>query len=206
MKKDSVATRNRILETTLEVIDQGGVETVSMRQIARTAGISIGTLTYYFGNKDALIEGCIDSYYDELEGLRDSIVASLMSSSSPQEMVRASTRILFRWSLEHRKVIRLRNLMTLQRGGHYPDTFNQRYLPMIEKGSAILSQLTGHSLQSMRIFVQTLNNTVGRMALHSDDELLAISQAPDVEQAFKSVEDVLGDWAAAYLFPAAVAG
>tara|TARA_R110000868_G_scaffold13397_10_gene62594 strand:+ start:6566 stop:7258 length:693 start_codon:yes stop_codon:yes gene_type:complete len=71
----SGATRDRIIETALELFNTRGVGTVTTNEIAAVAGISPGNLYYYFANKQEIVrvllprievalEACFD--YDEI--------------------------------------------------------------------------------------------------------------------------------------------
>ena len=47
--------RERVMEAAMLEIVQGGLDGVSMRDIARRAGMSPGHILYYFGSKDVLL-------------------------------------------------------------------------------------------------------------------------------------------------------
>lgn len=51
----SEATFDVLLEATRRVVAQGGAEALTMTEIARVAGVAIGTLYHYFPTKDALL-------------------------------------------------------------------------------------------------------------------------------------------------------
>lgn len=53
-------TRNRILESAKEVLAQKKVSGTRMREIARKAGISMGTLSYHFPSKTSLLLAVLD--------------------------------------------------------------------------------------------------------------------------------------------------
>lgn len=48
--------RERILDATLETIVEHGVHRTTHRRIAETAGVPVGSLTYYFDGLDAILE------------------------------------------------------------------------------------------------------------------------------------------------------
>jgi DNA-binding transcriptional regulator YbjK len=52
--------RHDILEATLRVIGEGGVNSVTHRAVAQEAGVSLASTTYYFDSKSALIEEALD--------------------------------------------------------------------------------------------------------------------------------------------------
>ena len=51
--------KDEILQTAKLLFNQQGYEAVSMRDIARTVGISVGNLTYHFKKKEALLEAIL---------------------------------------------------------------------------------------------------------------------------------------------------
>jgi DNA-binding transcriptional regulator YbjK len=52
--------RQDILQATLRVIGEGGVNSVTHRAVAQEAGVSLASTTYYFDSKSALIEEALD--------------------------------------------------------------------------------------------------------------------------------------------------
>ena len=48
--------RERILQATLDTIAEHGIHAVTHRKIASCAGVPLGSMTYYFAGKDALLE------------------------------------------------------------------------------------------------------------------------------------------------------
>ena len=54
-QKQALDTQKRICSSALKLFTQKGYENVSMREIAKEAGCSVGNIYHYFRNKDALI-------------------------------------------------------------------------------------------------------------------------------------------------------
>jgi DNA-binding transcriptional regulator YbjK len=52
--------RQEILEATLRVIGEGGVNSVTHRAVAEEAGVSLASTTYYFDSKSALVEEALE--------------------------------------------------------------------------------------------------------------------------------------------------
>jgi TetR/AcrR family transcriptional regulator, regulator of biofilm formation and stress response len=52
--------RREILEATLRVIGEGGVNGVTHRAVAQEAGVALASTTYYFDSKSALIEEALE--------------------------------------------------------------------------------------------------------------------------------------------------
>lgn len=57
------ATRSLILRTALAFFRERGVEAVTMREIAKSAGIALGAAYYYFPAKEAIVQ----AYYDQVQ-------------------------------------------------------------------------------------------------------------------------------------------
>lgn len=53
-----------IIECTLEILRDQGDQGLSMRKVAARAGMSLGNLQYYFRNKDELLLGLADVYFE----------------------------------------------------------------------------------------------------------------------------------------------
>lgn len=56
--------RKQIVETAIETIAARGFSQTTLGEIARTAGVSTGVITYHFKNKDELIEQCIKRLFE----------------------------------------------------------------------------------------------------------------------------------------------
>jgi AcrR family transcriptional regulator len=52
--------RNEILEATLRLIGEGGVNSVTHRAVAEEADVSLASTTYYFDSKSALLEEALE--------------------------------------------------------------------------------------------------------------------------------------------------
>lgn len=63
-------TKTRILDCAKELFKEQGYNTVSMRSIAETLGISVGNLTYHFKKKEELIEALI---FKDIQSYEDSL-------------------------------------------------------------------------------------------------------------------------------------
>lgn len=63
--------RQRILEATLDVIAQGGVDSVSHRRVAAAAGVPLGSTTYYFESRAHLIHEAFAAHLDRSRAILD---------------------------------------------------------------------------------------------------------------------------------------
>jgi AcrR family transcriptional regulator len=63
---------DRIVLATLACIEQDGIDGLTVRAIARQAGVNIAAINYYFGSKDHLVALVLERTLDE--GVRDPLV------------------------------------------------------------------------------------------------------------------------------------
>lgn len=61
------ARRQRVIDAALELGSQGGYEAVQMRDVARTAGVALGTIYRYFTSKDHLLAAAMVDWTADLE-------------------------------------------------------------------------------------------------------------------------------------------
>ncbi len=58
-KEDAQETRNRILDTAVEVFNRQGVAETSLNDIAREAGVTRGAIYWHFANKVSMFDAMI---------------------------------------------------------------------------------------------------------------------------------------------------
>ncbi|MDF3818514.1 TetR/AcrR family transcriptional regulator [Leptospira sp. 96542] len=82
--KPPVQTRSKervelILKTAKQLIGDRGIDAVSMREIADTAGIQIGSLYQYFPNKNSLLLTIMQTYYHTIHEQTKELLSSVQS-------------------------------------------------------------------------------------------------------------------------------
>ncbi|AUD05522.1 TetR/AcrR family transcriptional regulator [Spirosoma pollinicola] len=60
-----VSTKERILNASVRLFNEHGVDAVRLQQIAEEIGISVGNLAYHFKTKDAIVESVYEQVLDE---------------------------------------------------------------------------------------------------------------------------------------------
>jgi AcrR family transcriptional regulator len=60
-------TRARVLETALRIADEGGVEALSMRRLAKELGVEAMSLYNHVANKDDIVSGIVELVVREIE-------------------------------------------------------------------------------------------------------------------------------------------
>jgi len=96
-KPNDPGRRARILQATLEVIRDGGIDSASYRAVAAHAGVPLGSMTYYFPTLEGLILSALDTTRSDLEpryaaplrearmlaDVVDALVEATMGATSP---------------------------------------------------------------------------------------------------------------------------
>lgn len=94
MRADAQRNYERLLSAAATVFIEHGADDASLEEIARRAGVGIGTLYRHFPTRQALLEAV---YRDQVEGLRVR-AGELMDSESPGEALAAWLRALVAFS------------------------------------------------------------------------------------------------------------
>ena len=87
-------TRQRILESALDLFGTRGVDGVSLDEIAREVGVRKQTVLYWFPSKDELVDAVLETVAAELVLVIEAAVRS--SSEDPLDRVDAVVRAVFR--------------------------------------------------------------------------------------------------------------
>lgn len=88
--------RTRILEVAEKLFAQKGVQKTSLSDIAGEAGISKGTLYYYYRSKDGLIYDLVDSTFDKITGRLLQQMESLGPRPQPRVLLEMTLAAIIR--------------------------------------------------------------------------------------------------------------
>ena len=92
-QKRSRFTVDALLEATARILVKEGYDRASTNKIARTAGVSIGSLYQYFPSKEALVAAVIDRHnYGMMQVLRESL--SKVALRPVEEAVRELVKVM----------------------------------------------------------------------------------------------------------------
>jgi AcrR family transcriptional regulator len=59
--------KERVLRAAVEIADEGGIESLTMRRLAETLGVEAMSLYYHVANKEAILDGVVDAIMEEIE-------------------------------------------------------------------------------------------------------------------------------------------
>jgi AcrR family transcriptional regulator len=60
-------TRDRVLQAAVDLADQNGIESLTMRKLGESLGVEAMSLYNHVANKDAILDGMIDIVFSEIE-------------------------------------------------------------------------------------------------------------------------------------------
>jgi AcrR family transcriptional regulator len=97
-KRVPISTRDALLSATIELLDGGGVERVTLREVGRRAGVSHNAPYKHFASKEDLLAEVATG---ELEWLTALIDETRRTTDSPVQAVREVMRAYTTRSLQH---------------------------------------------------------------------------------------------------------
>jgi len=68
IQQRALERREQILQVTATLLDEVGLDDLTTILIAKTSGISVGTLYHYFPNKHAVLYALAEQWLDEMDG------------------------------------------------------------------------------------------------------------------------------------------
>ncbi len=180
-KKDEPDTAAKILSAAVTLISQAGYANVSMRDIAKRAGVALSHLNYYYENKEglflAVIKSVKESYLKELT-LR-------LSALSPEEKNNSFLFAHAKESMRNATYI-FRLLLDLSNLALWSEPFRKEFNSLIDDVAEVLaayessdmreaSKQTAHGLRQKARFFLAINLGISAQYLadteNSDDTL-----------------------------------
>lgn len=172
---DSEETWNRIIDAARQelISDAGGGIDVSVRQVALTAGVSLGTIHYYFPTKEALLEACLDAYYVALRELAGELAERVgrATRETARDELDDCLRRTYRFALSERPRLKLRAATNTQRGHLHPFRDEHVRGPYLDWFTPILARLVDVGAGEVRMAFQTMSFVVMHYVLLCDAEL-----------------------------------
>jgi DNA-binding transcriptional regulator YbjK len=86
-ESDGPGVRERMLRATLKLIADGGIASVTNRRVAGVAGVSLGSLTYYFSSQAELLRESLLLHVEEETARRERIACELAQQNPGVEQV-----------------------------------------------------------------------------------------------------------------------
>ena len=82
--------RDVLLDATLKLIGDRGLHAITLREVADAAGLSLGSTTYHFADRDALMLAALGRYADSVVSRCDAaLVKAELETASPRALMRS---------------------------------------------------------------------------------------------------------------------
>lgn len=120
-----------MLEAAMRLLDKGGLPQLTTNAVARTAGVSVGTLYQYFANKEAILDALADREMAHLSSRVVSVIEDPAPVSHGTRVRRIMREVTSSYG-ERRRVHRLVVEHSLARGG-------LKIAPLIRQVVAVLT-------------------------------------------------------------------
>lgn len=196
---DKATTWNRIVSAARRELFEtpGGLPDVSVRQVATRAGVSLGTIQYYFPTKELLLEACLDDYYVALDLLvRELVSAAGGAGADPHTFVENAARRLYRFVLSERPQLMLRAVTNAQRGALQAE----RQGAYFDQLSTFLSPILGIDAAETRLTLQTMSFVMMQYAVLGEVDVVRIA-GQGGEAGRRALEDHVVRAALRLVFP-----
>lgn len=170
-------TKQRILDAASKLFAEGGFEGTSVRQIASSAGVSLGMIRHYYGSKEGLYRACIDSAYAIYESLAMGIQRRLADGGAPLDVLCASVRDGFRFAHARRDACRLVLWSLMEQGAFRSSNYERLMVPFILDTARLMAPLMSREVGEMALALRTLIFLVTRYATADLDEVAMLLRA-----------------------------
>lgn len=141
-----VDIRRNILDVTRKLLIEQGITRLSIRMIAREVGCSVGTIYFYFENKDVLIHALIEEGFDKLAQIQEDYEASI---SDPLERLEALCRNYVSFALENPEYYEIMFMLKPERMARYPVEKFRRARRSLKVLATALSQCSEKGLMNV---------------------------------------------------------
>ncbi|MCK5242405.1 TetR/AcrR family transcriptional regulator [bacterium] len=102
MSRPSKNTDEKLIKAALELLPTTGYSGLSMRTVAKKAGVNLGMFHYHFKNKEAFIQRVTSSFYEEFFR---KFTLEIESGKDTEEQLRKAIRTLVFFGRDNRKLV-----------------------------------------------------------------------------------------------------
>lgn len=179
-----------IVESARRLLENSGPEALGIRQTAKEAGVSTGTVTYYFRSRAALIEVLLEKYHQIISDLQEEFAD--LATKYPHEPVKAIKAMLpsvYEKCRDNQALITLVSITQLQHG-RLPSRFDG----MLLRAAETFASFVGTTPAQLSLLIQSVGFSLARYAMMEDKEICKlVGKDPciDVAEAHQAVVDHL---------------
>lgn len=104
-----------ILDAARDIVREEGSNSLSIRKVAKRAGVSVGAVQYYYDSVAQLLDAVTDPWHDQLSAIVQVTMADFPSVESPRQRLLDMCVEIYRSALDHEQLLRTRHLETMRR-------------------------------------------------------------------------------------------
>ena len=134
----SQATVDAILRATIRVLTKEGLERTSTNKIARTAGVSVGSLYQYFPSKEAILMELMEQHHGRMMSVLFERLAEMSGAALPEA---------------------IRTVVEALAAAHFQDIVLHRIvmeeLPRMGKWGDLLRSIEGQATPAVRMYLES---------------------------------------------------
>ncbi|MEM1023075.1 MAG: TetR/AcrR family transcriptional regulator [Myxococcota bacterium] len=109
------STRKRVLEAALTLFSERGLQAPSLREVARTAGVSLGALQHYFPTREDLHQAVMAHAVSTFPGIE---LLRQLGEVEMEALLRAGLHTNVSWARAHPRVRKLGTHLALEQPEH----------------------------------------------------------------------------------------
>ncbi|MGH1364724.1 MAG: TetR/AcrR family transcriptional regulator [Calditrichia bacterium] len=109
--------RRKILDTARQLLVEKGITNVSIRMIAGKVGCSVGTIYFYFQNKDALVHSLIEEGFEKLISVQEKVAETI---SDPLQRLKELCRNYINFAIDNPEYYEIMFMLHAERMSRYP--------------------------------------------------------------------------------------
>ena len=190
---DPAKTFAAIVDAAVVVLQEQGPNHVSLRRVSEASGLSMGTLTYYFPNRQDLVEACLDVHYQHISAGILEFHAAVTEGPVDAALIRHHVGRLVDIAFADRSFLQLRALVMAEAQQYHPGRLNEHLLPTLDLAVKSLAEAVGVEPLEVRLAALTYNYAVARYAVLTDEELTAFTGIDTVEAARARVREHIAE-------------
>jgi AcrR family transcriptional regulator len=189
--EDSAATFDRIVQAAKEVLGTRGASDLSLRRVASHAGVSLGTVQYYFSSKDKLIETCLADDSASMVAEIELAKTAVAQGANFEDVLAAGVSSVYRRALRTRETHRLRVMKALDANPTSAASPGPFMLSELGAIAAFMSEDGRISASHARMIVESVAILVARYAIFEPEFLRSLFLLGDDDDVYDAVDEHL---------------